>query len=435
MIFDEYENEEERDLPLAFCFDVKNTALIVGRLKLLGYPRPKTPGWEAARLSIFAEAVAAYDTGRWISYSRNKNYYSHLGRYFGTAYSFARVTGSIDQAAEFKSPLLESRKVNCYSTTQSTFRATPELVNLFEDVEFEFQFHDVIRLREDPPIDEDGGKSKTTFKKGKGWTKVKKRSRLIGYADTDDTVRMRNELDIINFHLGGVKLTLPAVFDIEFDDRKRLGRFVRFDDRCVLVSQLRTYRSFCRGSFDLGGRAYGWWQQLSKELRSQILLDGEEVVEPDFSQLHATMLYALRELPVPGDAYIIPGYDRDTIKIAFNVIINARTTQAAIGAVQKELKAAALQHDKAYATQIVRAVKAAHPDIKEDFGSDKGVMLMRKDSDIIVKTMLVLVDERIPFLPVHDSVVCRKSDKDRVMQVMKDSFIEIFPGFPCKVKF
>jgi len=433
MFYDGYEHEEERDLPLSFCFDVKNIALIVDRLKLLGYPRAKNAHWEAARLSIFAEAVAAYDTGKWISYSRNKNYYSYLGRYFGTAYSFDRVTGSIDQAAEFKIPLLMNRKVHCYSSMQSTLRATTELVKLFEDVEFEFQHFDVIRLREDPPVEE--GKPKSTFKKGKGWTKVKKRSRLIGYADTDDTVRMRNDLNIINSHLGGVKLTLPSVFDIEFDDRKRLGRFVRFDDRCVLVSQLRTYRSFCRGSFDLGGRAYGWWQQLSKELRSQILLDGEEVVEPDFSQLHATMLYALRGLPVPGDAYTIPGYERDTIKIAFNVIINARTTQAAIGAVQKELKAAALQHDKAYAAQIVRAVKAAHPDIKEDFGSDKGVMLMRKDSDIIVKTMLVLVDERIPFLPVHDSIVCRRNDKNRVMQVMKDSFLEIFPGFPCKVKF
>ncbi len=278
------------------------------------------------------------------------------------------------------------------------------------------------------------GKSKTTFKKDKGWTKVKKRSRLIDYADTNDTVRMRNEINIINSYLGGVKLTLPAVFDIDLDDRKRLGRFVQFDDRCVLVSQLRIYRSFCRGSFDLGGRAYGWWQQLSKELRLQILLDGEEVVEPDFSQLHATMLYALRGLPAPGDAYTVPGYGRDTIKIAFNVIINARTTQAAIGAVQKELKAAGLQHDKAYAAQIVRAVKAAHPDIKDDFGSDKGVMLMRIDSDIIVKAMLVLVDEKIPFLPVHDSIVCRKSDKDRVMQVMKDSFLEVFPECPCKVK-
>ena len=221
---------------------------------------------------------------------------------------------------------------------------------------------------------------------------------------------------------------------MDLKDRKRLGRFVILDDRCVLMSELRIYRSFCRNSFELGGRCYGWWQQLRKKHRSQILLDGEGVVEPDFSQLHATILYAQRGLVVPGDAYTIPGYDRDTIKIAFQVIVNARTTQAAIGAVQKKLKKAQLQWDRSYAAQIVRAVKAAHPKLKGDFGRDKGVAMMRKDSDVIVKVMLKLVEKNVPFLPVHDSIVCRKSDKDLVIKIMEESFLEVFPGFPCKVK-
>jgi len=216
--------------------------------------------------------------------------------------------------------------------------------------------------------------------------------------------------------------------------RKRLGRFIKFDDKCLLVSPLRIYRSFCRGSFDRGGRAYGWWQGLSKELRAQILLNGEAVVEPDFSQFHATILYAQRGLQVPGDAYTVPGYPRNTIKLAFNVIINARTTQAAIGAVQKELKKAGLAWDKGTAAGIVRAVKAVHPAIKEDFASDKGVAMMRKDSDIIIRVMLTLVEENIPFLPVHDSIVCRRMDKQRVMEVMGNSFLKEFPGFPCRVK-
>ena len=432
MFYDDYDDEEEKDLPLAFCFDVKDTAKIVDRLKALGYPRAKNARWEAARLSIFAEAVAAYDTGRWISYSRNKNYYSHLGRYFGTDYSFDRVPGSIDQAAEFRIPLLINRKVTCYSSKQSTIKATIELVKLFEDIDFEFRHVDVIRLREDPPKDDK--KPKTAWKKGKGWTKVKKRSRLIDYAETVETARMRGELDIINRHLGKVDFQLPTVLGMDQLDRKRLGRFVLFDDKCVLVSPLRICRSFCRGSFDYGGRAYGWWQGLSKELRSQILLGGEDVVEPDFSQLHATILYAQRGLPVPGDAYTIPGFDRDTIKLAFNVIINARSSQAAIGAVQKELKKAELQWDRSYAAQIVRAVKAAHPELKGDFASDKGVAMMRKDSDIIIKVMLKLVDLDILFLPVHDSIVCRRRDKDTVMTIMEQSFLEVFPGFTCKVK-
>ena len=431
MNLDDFENEERRDLALSFQFKIADCAKLIERLEKLGYKDAINARWEAVRLSIFAEAVAAYDTGRWISYSRNRNYYSKLDRYFGTDYSYDRVVGSVDQAAEFKIPLLVNHKVHCYSKTQSTFRATAALVKLFEDIDFEFQFFDVIRLREDPP--QDDKKPKTVFKKAKGWTKVKKRSRLTDYDDTDETHQMRAEMDRINAHLRKTKIELPSVPEMEFDDRKRLGRFVMFDDRCVLVSELRIYRSFCRSSFDLGGRCYGWWQQLRKMHRSQILLNGEAVVEPDFSQLHATILYAQRGLVVPGDAYTIPGYDRDTIKIAFQVIVNARTTQAAIGAVQKELKNAHLQHDKKYAAAIVRAVKAAHPNIKDDFGRDKGVAMMRKDSDVIVRVMLKLVDQGIPFLPVHDSIVCRRSDKDLVIKIMEDSFLEVFPGFPCKV--
>ena len=307
MYFEYFEDDCERDIPLLFYFTIKNKAVIVDRLKALGYPKPKNAHWEAARLSIFAEAVAAYDIGREISYSRNQNFYSHLGRYYGTAFSFDRVVGSIDQAAEFKTPsgekcpLLESYKVTCYSKKQSTFKATPRLVELFEDVDFEFQFFDVIRLREDPPIDE--RKSKTKWKKVKGWMKVKKRSRLIDYVETDETRRMRAEIEKINAYLENVGFRLPPVLAMDKADRKRLGRFIEFDEKCVLQGPLKIHRSFCRGSFNYGGRAYGWWQQLSKELRAQILLGGEKVAEPDFSQFHATILYAQRGLKAPDDAY------------------------------------------------------------------------------------------------------------------------------------
>ena len=64
-----------------------------------------------------------------------------------------------------------------------------------------------------------------------------------------------------------------------------------------------------------------------------MLLNGAPVSEPDYSQLHATILYAQRGLKPPPDAYNIPGWDRTKVKMAFQTIINARNTQAAIGAI------------------------------------------------------------------------------------------------------
>lgn len=50
-------------------------------------------------------------------------------------------------------------------------------------------------------------------------------------------------------------------------------------------------RSFCRGSFDMGGRFYGLIQHLDEDARERLLIDGEPVAELDFSALHTLMLY------------------------------------------------------------------------------------------------------------------------------------------------
>ena len=48
----------------------------------------------------------------------------------------------------------------------------------------------------------------------------------------------------------------------------------------------------------MGGRAYGRWQDLPKNRRLQLRIEGEPVAEPDFAQMHASVLYAQRGLPL-----------------------------------------------------------------------------------------------------------------------------------------
>ena len=67
---------------------------------------------------------------------------------------------------------------------------------------------------------------------------------------------------------------------------------------------------FNRESFSMGGRAYGWWQNLPKPWRAKLTINGEEVVELDYSALHPAMLYAERGLPLAGDPYCIDGHPR-----------------------------------------------------------------------------------------------------------------------------
>ena len=110
--------------------------------------------------------------------------------------------------------LLDNRIEKTQSDKQSTFRATQKLVNLFHDANFEFQYHDVIRLRDTV---------KAPTKKSK---RAKERSRLVGYADTPQTKKMREEVQRINEFLSTIELKWPAL--LEQDDtlsRERGGTF------------------------------------------------------------------------------------------------------------------------------------------------------------------------------------------------------------------
>ena len=66
----------------------------------------------------------------------------------------------------------------------------------------------------------------------------------------------------------------------------------------IRPTPLFLYRVFNRGCWACGGRAYAWWQQLPKCFRAQLLINDEPVAEPDYSALHAALIYAERGVPI-----------------------------------------------------------------------------------------------------------------------------------------
>ncbi|MEE9122017.1 MAG: hypothetical protein V3U56_12135 [Syntrophobacteria bacterium] len=187
------------------------------------------------------------------------------------------------------------------------------------------------------------------------------------------------------------------------------------------------HRVFNQESWKLGGRFYGSMvQNLPKELRRYITLNGEPTVEPDYSSMHVRMLYHLRGLETPGGDLYDFGGDKGLNKLVALIVINCEPEHDEVRAVaakfrdsekRKKLGDEILKHD--YIGNLINDFRAAHPAIAEDFCSGCGPKLQYRDSLIMEDLLKHFVGKGVPIIPVHDSLIVSVSYVDEARQVMK----------------
>jgi hypothetical protein len=177
-------------------------------------------------------------------------------------------------------------------------------------------------------------------------------------------------------------------------DRKALNEQLRNempkqgeDPRPAIDLSGRTlHRVFNQSSLAYGGRFYGgFWQNIPRNFRGHLTLNGAPTVELDFSGLHPNMLYAILNLRSQKDPYIVPGYeqvDRKFFKNIFNKLLNGSDLL-----VRQEPsydpKAVSIPWDT-----LVQAFFKRHEPIKKFFGTGIGLRLQRLDSDLAEHIML-----------------------------------------------
>jgi hypothetical protein len=82
---------------------------------------------------------------------------------------------------------------------------------------------------------------------------------------------------------------------------------------------------------NLGGRLYGpWWQNLPKEERAKLLIDGEPTLECDYSSIHPQIIFARQGEPFDFDPYLIDGFTRDEIKLGVLIALNVDSERGAV---------------------------------------------------------------------------------------------------------
>jgi hypothetical protein len=357
----------DSDHPLIGCYRSDDRAWIE-KLNLPPAPRKRA----AARDLILTEAVTIgrANPSRWTSYSRRKAFYSAMGRYHARPFTFATVIPTIDELAAIG--LLQHERAKPYQLGwQSRYRATPLLLEAANDncAKVSIGRHELIILR-----DRDG--------------------KPIDYKETEATHRMRSRLEEINEAISASEIAIGGIIAREAEP-------LPFSQDRKLPASMALHRVFNRSDFKLGGRFYGgFWQNIPKAMRGELTIDGEPTTELDYRSLHPRMLYAMAGKRLESDPYDLPGWERQTVKRAFNTMVNAESHLAAWRAIARQIGG----KDAFYkAETLMNELMFNHEPIKHLFNSCAGLKLMRADSDMAELVMRGMMRKNIAVLPIHDS--------------------------------
>ncbi|TPN61708.1 hypothetical protein FJ980_34005, partial [Mesorhizobium sp. B1-1-5] len=222
-------------------------------------------------------ALSAHENpAKRISYSRRKVFYAAADRYYGSDYGYDTVVPAVD-ALVAAGLLVEHDKVKGGPTgtgIQSSFLPGPQLAELSLP-KADRRARELIRLK-----DACGN--------------------LIGYRDTERTMRDRRFLEAVNRHISDAEIRLHGINGAVVNEDAGTIFFPGFmsgldegeGDHTVYTRMNELYRVY-NGGWTLGGRMYGgWWQQVRSRDRKHFVIDGGETVEVDYEMLHPRLVYA-----------------------------------------------------------------------------------------------------------------------------------------------
>lgn len=211
-------------------------------------------------------------------------------------------------------------------------------------------------------------------------------------------------------------------------------------------------RIFSREDFNLGGR---WYRSgimslhnRTTKARLDVTIDGDSVVEVDFSCLHfriAAALFGIDEDLIPIDLYTEPlkkllkegedwleydsVTDRSIIKLAVNILFNSKSLRSASGAIKRvleELSPSEREKSRLASSQdVVALVFECYPEYIPYFRGEVenlGLILQRRDSNIVDRVVREFISFDKPILPIHDSFLVKEEDLDLLLNSMEKGF-------------
>ncbi|MBX4864298.1 hypothetical protein HJA86_31105 [Rhizobium bangladeshense] len=186
-----------------------------------------------------------------------------------------------------------------------------------------------------------------------------------------------------------------------------------------LVRKFRVDQPEDARRFDRHGRLYGgFWEDLPKEQRHLLTIDGEPVVDLDFASMFIQLAYCRQGLQPPsGDLYAIPGLEehRRAVKSLMVSLFfrNAAAQRLPVGSKEALPPGWTMERFKA-------AARAHHSAIASLFDTSVGFELMARESEILVAIVLELGSKGVATLPMHDGIMVAASQKELAIATMQN---------------
>lgn len=237
-----------------------------------------------------------------------------------------------------------------------------------------------------------------------------------------------------------IKLTGPA----EIQDMKaKLDKLNTFYNRYAVtegknrILSTRLHASFSRGSFEFGGRLYSdgdnGFQSLKSEERKNILINGHETIELDFSALHPHILYAMKGIQYAGDPYAFSD-NRRAAKKALLILINAKDEKTALAAFLHEWKKDTGSDYDGDVKVLFAKCREYHKNISDKFASDIGIRLQRLDGEMALEIAYRMQKLRVAVFPVHDSFIVDVRYRMKLKTVMQEVYKKYNLNYTCPIK-
>lgn len=244
----------------------------------------------------------------------------------------------------------------------------------------------------------------------------------IPYRNTQDVKKMEEVVRNLNH--------MNESFSIQDGNGKALTNFY-----CRIFNE----------SFAYGGRFYKAdvlaIKNRDTDARLDIKIEGQDVCEIDFCNLHFRVAAALKDIDVeylPLDVYsgILEDetneVDRRMVKLAVNIMFNCFTEETAQDAIRKEINLLKKEDKERYtlgnASAVMLLIYNAYPQFVDSFccSDSYGRILQNADSHLANDILEVMIEKNIACLPVHDSFLVQTKHADLLSQTMGNCFRKRF---------